>query len=57
MTCQYRVTFCGRLKGAIGAFESFDLIVDAPNADIALMNLYDTHEHISAAVVERQATS
>jgi len=53
---KYRITFCGRLVGAIGRFESFDVTVEADNAMLAELGLYETHEHISAAVIEPVAS-
>ena len=50
---KYRITFGGRLKGTIGVFESFDVTVDAANADEALAACTTPIEHISAAVVEK----
>lgn len=42
----YRVTFTGRLKGAIGTMGRHRVTVLADNVWEARMALYETHDHI-----------
>lgn len=42
----YRVTFWGRLKGALGLCHTCYATVSAPTAEEATLRLYDTHEHV-----------
>jgi hypothetical protein len=49
---RYRITFQGRKRGAIGVFYEITETVEAPDADAAVLKLYDTWEHIHAPDVE-----
>lgn len=44
----YIFKFRGRLKGAIGIYETFDNVrVEAENLDTAILKLYDKYQDIS----------
>jgi hypothetical protein len=53
---EYRLTFLGRLKGAIGELYRHAVTVDAESSEAARLKLYDTHEHISLLTIARDAT-
>lgn len=42
----YKITFTGRLNGAIGILQNWTRLVDAKDFEQARIKLYDTHEHI-----------
>lgn len=42
----YRALFNGRVRGAIGVFEYFDVMVEAENEEQARLRLYDKYDHI-----------
>ena len=42
----YTLHFTGRRKGAIGIFDYFEITVQAPDPTSALLQAYDTHDHI-----------
>ena len=44
---KFRIQFIGRERGAIGIRYATEKTVEAPDADAAVLKLYDTHEHIS----------
>lgn len=44
---QYRITFGGRIKGAIGLSYSISAIRSAESPETAVLALYDDYEHIS----------
>ena len=43
---KYRALFNGRLVGAIGICDYFDVVVEGENEEQARLNLYDKYEHI-----------
>ena len=48
----YRITFFGRLAGALGESGHHTLTVEAPDVEAARLKLYDTHEHLSIGRIE-----
>ncbi len=44
---RYLLTFTGREVRAIGSFQDFREVIDAPDEAAARLKIYDTHEHIS----------
>ena len=49
----YRVTFVGRNRGAIGEFYSIVAYLDSPNESDVMRQLYDSHEHITDLKIEQ----
>jgi len=48
----YKITFTGRLKGAIGIFYKITDTVKAINEDAAILALHDKYEHINLPIVK-----
>ena len=49
---KYRITFIGRLIGAIGIHYQHKVDVEADSEDSAIEKLYETHEHIMVLTIE-----
>jgi hypothetical protein len=49
----YRIEFSGRPKGAIGVFSSYTETVEADSKETAILELYETYEHIHGPVVTK----
>ena len=47
-----RITFNGKLRGALGISYRHVVTVEAADSDAARLKLYDTHEHISIGRIE-----
>ena len=41
---EYRITFIGRTKGALGARSKFTVTAEAPTPQDAILSLYDNYE-------------
>lgn len=52
----YKISFFGRLKGAIGISYPCYREIEAESKEEALLKLYDTHEHIyTTSIIEGEA--
>lgn len=50
---RYKISFTGRLKGAIGIFYKITDTVQAANENDAILALYDKYEHIHQPIVKQ----
>jgi hypothetical protein len=48
----YKMEFSGREKGAIGAWQRFNLSIEANTRDEAYTKLYDTHDHLAGLCID-----
>ena len=48
---RYRISFTGRLLGAIGVRYTIEVEVEAPDPDAAVLKLYDTYDSVWLPVI------
>lgn len=49
----YKIVFIGRESGAIGITYKITKTVEATTKELAVLKLYDKHEHISVLNIEK----
>lgn len=48
---KYKIEFTGKIKGAIGSFQKFSVVVEAKNTKEAVIKLYDDYDHVHGPIV------